>query len=242
MSNATLSNTSISARSASGSSTSQPQTTLTPSNLQQGPLALNSNSRGDYVTTSYVTGKPVYTIPSGFTQTEDYGSGIVLVGPTTWSTQWVLPALDVANDLNTTSSNAPTPGIFLLNGKNKSVKASLISYGREPACTSAFLSYAAANPWYTVTGKSAGTITLSDGQTTVAVVYSTLTLPITSAPHCCGTCSIYFNNLQMLYWPAPRPNTACLGIPSASLKGTSTSAGNTATNQSIYATDSDGYV
>lgn len=174
--------------------------------------------------------------------TEDFGDGIVLVGPTAWVTQDVLTFAEVANDLATANSYAPTPGILFLSGKNKSVEASLISYGREPACTSAFFSYAAANPWYTVTAKSAGTITLSNGQTTVAVVYSTLTLPITSAQHCCGICSIYFNNLQMLYWPALHPNTACLGKPSASLNSTSTSAGTAANNQSIYATDSDGYI
>ena len=175
--------------------------------------------------------------------TEDYGQGVVLVGPTTWITRDILTFAEVANDMTTTSSNAPHPwDIYGLDGKNETVVSSLISYGRNPACTSAFNSYAAANPLITQTAKSAGTITLSNGQTTVVVGYTTLTMPMTEKTHCCGECSIYFNNLQMLYWPALHPNTACLGKPSVSINSTSASVGAAAPNQSVYATDSDGYI
>lgn len=176
--------------------------------------------------------------------TEPFGDGIVLVGPTNWITQDVLTFAEVANDLATANSYAPTPGVFSLGGKNKTLDASLISYGRAPACTSDYLSYAAAHPTITETAKSAAIITLSNGQTTIAVVYTTIIGPIDTSigNECCGICSLYFNNLQMLYWPALHPNTACLGEPSASLNSTSSSAGTAANNQSIYATDSDGYV
>lgn len=60
--------------------------------------------------------------------------------------------------------------------------------------------------------------------------------------HCCGTCSLYFNNLQMLYWPAPHPNTACLGKPPADINSTGTSGVLPARDPSVYATDLDGYV
>lgn len=180
----------------------------------------------------------------GFTNMEDFGpSGVVLVGPTTWATQDVLPVVEVANDLTTTSS---TPQPWDANGflydKNETVVASFISYGRQPACTSDFFSYAAANPSTTVTPRWATFFTLTNGQTTVAVSYSTVLWPMTSEPHCCGRCSIYFNNLQMLYWPALHPNTACLGKTSAGFDSTSTNAGTAARNQSVYATDSDGYI
>ncbi|KAL9069668.1 MAG: hypothetical protein Q9161_005368 [Pseudevernia consocians] len=88
--------------------------------------------------------------------------------------------------MTTTSSNAPHPwDIYGLDGKNETVVSSLISYGRNPACTSAFNSYAAANPLITQTAKSAGTITLSNGQTTVVVGYTTLTMPMTPAWKSC---------------------------------------------------------
>lgn len=225
-------------------STSHSYTTLTSSNIPQGQLPPNSNSRGDYVTTRYTTQHPTYTLPLGFTNTEDFGpSGVVLVGPTTWATQDVLPVVEVANDLTTTSS---TPQPWDANGflydKNETVVASFISYGRQPACTSDFFSYAAANPSTTVTPRWATFFTLTNGQTTVAVSYSTVLWPMTSEPHCCGRCSIYFNNLQMLYWPALHPNTARLGKTSAGFDSTSTNAGTAAHNQSVYATDSDGYI
>lgn len=125
-------------------STSHSYTTLTSSNIPQGQSPPNSNSRGDYVTTRYTTQHPTYTLPLGFTNTEDFGpSGVVLVGPTTWATQDVLPVVEVANDLTTTSS---TPQPWDANGfldKNETVVASFISYGRQPACTSDFFSYAA---------------------------------------------------------------------------------------------------
>ena len=242
-----LSNTSTPALRNKTALTSQSFNSLTPSTIPQTQSLPDSNSRGDYVTTRYTTQHPTYTLPLGFTETEAFGpSGVVIVGPTTWATQDVLPVVEVANDLNTTSS-ARQPGdpVPFLSGENKTIltdKASFISYGREPACTSAFNAYAAANPSTTYTDKAVGTITLSDGQTTQAVVYSTITWPMTTAPHCCGTCSLYFNNLQMLYWPAPHPNTACLIKLSASLNGTSTRGVVAARDQSLYMTDSDGYV
>ena len=204
----------------------------------------DSNSRGDYVTTQCTTQHPTYTVGLGYTVTEAFGDGIVLVGPTTWVTQDVLTFAEVANDLATANSHAPTPGEFSLGGKNKTLDASLISYGRGPVCTSDYLSYAAAHPTITETAKSAGIITMSNGQTTMTVLYTTIIGPINTDGngYCCGICSIYFNNLQMLYWPALHPNTACLGEPSTSLNNTSSSLQTAATNQSVYATDSDGYV
>lgn len=156
-------------------------------------------------------------------------------------------SVSAANDWAKTSSNAPVASQpwnawGLLDSKNKTVVESFIHYGRESACTLAFNSYAAASPSYTETIKSLGTITLPNGQTSMAIGYTTEALPVTGVPHCCGTCSIYFNNLQMLYWPAVHPNTACFGKPSAALNSTSTSAETAAQDQSIYATDSDGYV
>lgn len=207
----------------------------------------DSNSRGDYVTTRYTTQHPTYTLPLGFTETEPFGpSGVLLVGPTTWATQDVLPVVEVANDLNTTSSAPqswdPKPFLSLEDQTILTGDPSFISYGRDPKCTSAFNSYVATNPSTTYTGKSAGTITLSNGQTSMAVVYTTGTLPMASQPHCCGTCSLYFKDLQMLYWPARHPNTACLEKPSATLNSTSTSGVVAARDQSVYVTDSDGYV
>ena len=227
-------------------SSSELYNTVVPSEIQGQHSPPNSNSRGDYVTTRYETSDPTYTIPLGYTQTEAYGDGVVLVGPTSWTTQFVLPLVEVANDLSKTSS-APQPWdpAPFFSGDNRTKitgKVSFISYGRDTACTSAFLSYAVSNPWITYTFPSAGPITLPNGQTTVTVFYSTVTNPRTSAPHCCGVCSIYFDHLQMLYWPSPHPNTACLGKMSADLNSTATSAGTVAHNQSIYATESDGYV
>ena len=244
LSNATLSprpNTSTSTTSAGLSLTSPPQTSLTPSNFRPWHQRPDSNSRGDYVTTQCTTQHPTFMIPLGFTQTEAYG-GVVLVGPTTWSTHAILTFPEVANDLTTVIPYAPQPfDINVAGVKNRTMLSSLISYGREPDCTSAFLSYAALHPSTTITAKSAGMTTLPNGQTTITVLYTTITGALTSYQHCCGVCSIYFNNLQMLYWPAPHPNTACLGNTSAYLDSTTSSAGTVALNQSIYATDSDGY-
>ena len=53
----------------------------------------------------------------------------------------------------------------------------------------------------------------------------------------------------MFYWPAPHPNTACLGSLQASPSRTSAASNETAQqvssvvgNSTVYATDSDGYV
>ena len=102
---------------------SQPHTTLTPSNLQH--WHLNSNSRGDYVTTQCITQHPTYKVGLGYTVTENFGDGIVLIGPTTWVTQDVLTFPHVANDLATANSYAPIPGIFFQSSKNKSIEASM---------------------------------------------------------------------------------------------------------------------
>ena len=227
--------------------TSQPLTISTPSTIPREQPPPDSNSRGDYITTRYTTQHPTYTLPLGFTETEGYGSsGVVLVGPTTWATQDVLPVIEVANDLNKTSS-APQPWDLqpFLSLEDQTILTgdpSLISYGRDPECTSAFNSYAATNPSTTYTETLVATVTLSNGQTSRAVAYTTVTWPITSAPHCCGTCSLYFKDLQMLYWPAPHPNTACLEKSSAIFNSTSTSGIVAARDQSVYVTDSDGYV
>ena len=222
--------------------TSPSQTSLTPSNFRPWHQRPNSNSRGDYVTTQCTTQHPTFMIPLGFTQTEAYG-GVVLVGPTTWSTHAILTFPEVANDLTTPDTHPYAHQSFEINVagiQNKTMISSLISYGRGPDCTSAFLSYAALHPSTTITAKSAGMTTLPDGQTTITVLYTTLTDALTSFQYCCGVCSLYFNNLQMLYWPAPHPNTACLGKMSVDLNSTTTSAGTV--NQSVYATDSDGYI
>ena len=186
-------------------------------------------------------------MPLGFTETEVFGSSsVILAGPTTWATQDVLPVIEVANDLNTTSSAPqpwdPKPFLSFEDQTILTGDPSFISYGRDPECTSAFSSYAATNPSTIYTEKRVATITISNGQTSRAVVYTTATWPIASAPHCCGTCSLYFKDLQMLYWPAPHPNTACLEKSSAVLNSTSTSGIVAVRDQSIYVTDSDGYV
>lgn len=185
----------------------------------------------------------------GYTVTEAYRRGsrdVVLVGPTTWVTQDVLTFAEVANDLTktTTSSGTPQPwdNYGLLHSNNTSLVESFLSYGRGPACTSDFLSYAAANPSLTQTAKSVTTITLPNGQATAVVVYTTYTESIGLGNQCCGRCSIFFNNLQMLYWPAAHPNTACLVKTSAGLNSTSTSVATAGLDQSMYATDSDGFI
>ena len=244
LSNATLSpgpNTSTSTTSVGLSLTSPAQFSFTSSNFRPWHQRPDSNSRGDYVTTQCTTQHPTYMIPLGFTQTEGYG-GVVLVGPTTWSTHAILTFPEVANDLTTPDASPQPFEIDVAGIKNKTMISSLISYGRGPDCTSAFLSYAALHPSTTGTAKSAGMITLPNGQTTMTVLYTTFTNAVTSWPHCCGVCSLYFNNLQMLYWPSPHPNTACLGKMSADLNSTTTSAGAVGHNQSVYATDSDGYI
>ena len=161
-----------------------------------------------------------------------------------WTTHPVYPAVEVGNDLNTTSP-APQPWEVDVAGvNNRTLRSSLIQYGRGPECTSAYLSYTAANPTHFATAKSAGTITLPNGQTTVSVIYTTITYigPFSKGEYCCGICSLYFDHLQMLYWPAAHPNTACFGKLSDDYKETRTTAGDVPRNQSIYATDSDGYV
>ena len=242
-----FSNTSVPTLSSKTVTTSQPFTLSTPSTIPREQSPPDSNSRGDYVTTRYTTQHPTYTLPLGFTETEVFGSSdVVLVGPTTWATQDVLPVIEVANDLNKTSSAPqpwdPAPFLSLEDQTILTGDPSFISYGRDPECTSAFNSYAATNPSTIYTGKFVATITLSNGQTSRAVAYTTATLPIASAPHCCGICSLYFKDLQMLYWPASHPNTACLEKSSAVLNGTSTSGNVVARDQPMRITDSDGYV
>ena len=241
-----FSNTSTPTLSSKTSLTSQKSTISTPSTIPQEQRAPDSNSRGDYVTTRYTTQHPTYTLPLGYTVTEPFGPGVVIVGPTTWATQDVLPVIEVANDLNKTSSAPqpwdPAPFLSLVDETILTGDPSFVSYGRDPECTSTFSSYAATNPSTIITQTFLATITLSDGQTSRAVTYATTTLPIASAPHCCGICSLYFKDLQMLYWPASHPNTACLERSSTVLNSTSTSGIVVARDQSMYATDSDGYV
>ena len=178
----------------------------------------------------------MFTVPAGFTRTVPVGisSDVVLVGPiTTTITQDTLTFVDIGHIANATPTNVPQiwdPEPFF-SGYNTSVLANLssfISFGREPACTSAFSSFAAANPTTVITAVHATTFTLTNGQSTVAIAYSTMSLAMTSQPHCCGICSLYFTHLEMLYFPAPHPNTACL-------EGATTVLNNTASVSSIAA-------
>ena len=103
---------------------------------------------------------------------------------------------------------------------------SAASYARLPACTAKQKALIEAHPnststYYitytasgstTITGQGLGTAALTfTGPSTNTHAYMTVTERQPSpAEACCGVCAIYFNNVQLFYWPAPGAVTECL--------------------------------
>ena len=124
--------------------------------------------------------------------------------------------------------------------------SSFTEYGREPACTAAFSSFIATQPTITRVLTFAESFTLPDGRDTVGVVYDTLVAAPDEDAACCAKCTLFFQSLEMLYWPGPHPQTACT-TASGSIAGNATSWSTLDSEQegngpNIYATGSDGYI
>lgn len=124
--------------------------------------------------------------------------------------------------------------------------SSFTNFGREPACTAAFSSFIATQPTITQFFTFAKSFTLPNGRDTVGVVYNTLVAAPNEGDACCARCTLFFQSLEMLYWPGPHPQTACT-TTSGSIASNGTAWSTLDSEQggnepNIYATGSDGYI
>ena len=131
---------------------------------------------------------------------------------------------------------------------------SFSSFGRDPACTSAFSSFAASHPSTITTFTEIIPVKLADGQTSISSSLHADTVPVADVGYCCTfganiSCWVASDSLQMVYFPPPRPNTACL-VESVDSFSNNTQSSKQATNMtalpdtnsSIFATGSDGFI
>ena len=133
-------------------------------------------------------------------------------------------------------------------------RSSFASYGMNGDCTDAYGSFTATEPSTLKTLLSVTYSTLPNGVVTYANTTVTSMVPAGDEGFCCATgsyfdCVVDAQNLQLLYWPAPTPNTACLKNQSYATdfqngQWNSETAGQQAptSTESIYVTDTDGFV
>lgn len=147
-----------------------------------------------------------------------------VTGPTTFVTYASLVNVFVASTPSNTTSTAtypnwdPSPFIKYFVGAKTTWDAahvaaasSFISFGRQPACTAAYSSFIATKPKTTQTFAQVTTFTGSNGQITNGIGFDTMTLGSGQmAGFCCGSCSLYFDDIQVIYWPESEANTGCL--------------------------------
>lgn len=132
--------------------------------------------------------------------------------------------------------------------------SSFTKFGREPACTAAFSSFKAISPTTTSTFLPAS-YTLGDGSIMTAEM-ELQTLPAgyplgyccqvvsrqIGPKWCCPQCYMFYRHLQLIYWPATHPNTACFANTTRIASSDSKAAAGKATNVEMYITETDGYV
>lgn len=146
----------------------------------------------------------------------------------TGSTTFVTDASLVNGSVTLTPSNAtstisypnwdPAPYIdYFVGGKTTwntgqiAAASSFASFGRQAACTAAYSSFIATKLTTTQTFTQVTAFTGSNGQITNGIGFETLTLGSGEmAGACCGSCSIFFDNIQVFYWPESEANTGCL--------------------------------
>ena len=191
------------------------------------------------------TSRDTYDLVNAKTYTFD---NVTLIGPTTQIVQSIITHIEVVSNATTTASKisqpwdlnpylVPSPTSPNDTGPNSAAVAAAKSFGRDPACTVAFsswtvsssitmLSKAWISAWYLLNGQYTGEAVRSIETGPIANLWGDIDL------HCCGVCKVALPTLQVFYWPALHPNTACLGsslfdsIPSS----------NTFPNSSVYAT------
>ena len=183
-----------------------------------------------------------------------------ITGPTTFVTDASLVNVFVTSTPSNATSTIsypnwdPAPYIdYFFGGKTTwdaaqvAAASSFAGFGRQAACTAAYSSFIATKPSTTQTFAQVTTFTGSNGQITDGIGFETLTMGSGEmAGACCGSCSVYFDNIQVFYWPESEANTGCLK--------TATSGANSSVNPShgimaraeqtlaSFMTGSDGFV
>ena len=88
--------------------------------------------------------------------------------------------------------------------------SSYTDYGRKAECTEEYSKFVATKPVETITTlRNIGFIDVNskfqDSQGYTRIVQTN-----SKVNHCCGTCEFVYLSVQLFYWPAEHPNTACL--------------------------------
>lgn len=130
------------------------------------------------------------------------------------------------------------------------------AFGRDPACTAAFSSFAATQPSSVTTFAQITHTTLANGQISEGTSLNVQTVPTGQDGHCRAFdgsqgpgCFVHAKRLNMVYFPPPDPNTACLANSTSNTSNESISIAPvvesiqlTGSAQRSYATSLDGYV
>ena len=129
--------------------------------------------------------------------------------------------------------------------------SSYTNYARQSACTEDFSKFVATQPVTSIT--ALGDIFHKNPTTVgddVSQGYTRAVQTNADIPHCCGNCEFVYIKVQLFYWPAQHPNTACYktlsGIASATSQPklrerAANSSITSAPKALVYATDEDGF-
>lgn len=131
-------------------------------------------------------------------------------------------------------------------------------FGRDPACTAAYSSFKATQPMTLYTEACFTSSWIDDTSYTFGLSLNVQTLSAGAQGICCvsqplgsarNTCTVTARDLQLMYWPAPIPNTSCLGKVTSNPSNytghwnlATISPQTVASNLTVFATDSDGYI
>lgn len=183
-----------------------------------------------------------------------------ITGPTTFVTDASLVNVFVTSTPSNATSTISYPvwdpapyvdyfwgGKTTWNAAQIAAASSFASFGRQSACTAAYSSFIATKPMTTQTFAQVTTFTGSNGQITNGIGFETLTMGSGDmAGACCGSCNVYFNNIQVFYWPESEANTGCLKTAASGANSSATpSHGITARAEPTlvsFVTGSDGFV
>ncbi|KAL9120012.1 MAG: hypothetical protein Q9187_003434, partial [Circinaria calcarea] len=207
---------------------------LSNSSVFSGAVALSISSSPNATASLFITTrvslKPVtYVVSDAKPKTYQVRKGddfdtFTITGPTTFVTYASLVDVLIASTPSNTTSTASYPSwdrspyinYFVGDGTTwdaaqVAAASSFVSYGRQPACTAAYSSFIATKPNTTQTFAQVTTFTGGNGQITNGIGFQTRTRGSGQmAGFCCGSCSLYFNNVQVIYWPESEANTGCL--------------------------------
>ena len=131
----------------------------------------------------------------------------------------------------------------------QAANASFKIFGRDPACTAAFTSFIATQPSTITSFPDGKPTTFGNGSTSWSTSWNVVTVLTGEEGYCCTfgrddlDCLIHAGRVQMLYFPSPNGNTACLDNNVTNFQNTSIALTKPPNATApMYATGSDGFI